>query len=99
MFIETRGSGPALVMLHGWAMHGGVFAPLCAALEDRFSLHLVDLPGHGHSRDDTTPLSLEAVCDALLERLPPALWMGWSLGGLFALKAALQRPDAVQGLI
>ena len=31
-------------------------------LEPHFTLHLVDLPGHGHSRDDQTPLSLAAVC-------------------------------------
>ena len=99
MFIETRGSGPPLVMIHGWAMHGGVFAPLFASLEPHFTLHLIDLPGHGYSRDAATPLSLEAVSGELLERLPPALWMGWSLGGLFALQAALQSPDAVRGLI
>jgi pimeloyl-[acyl-carrier protein] methyl ester esterase len=99
MFIETRGSGPPLVLIHGWAMHGGVFAPLLPRLEPHFTLHLVDLPGHGHSRDDATPLSLDAVATALLDALPPAIWMGWSLGGLFALQAALQRPEAVRGLV
>ena len=99
MYIEARGSGPPLVLIHGWAMHGGVFAPLWPLLQPHFTLHLVDLPGHGHSRDDQTPLSLAAVADALLESLPPAVWMGWSLGGLFALQAALQRPEAVRGLI
>src|SRR5690606_21579757 len=26
MHIETLGSGPDLVLIHGWALHGGVFA-------------------------------------------------------------------------
>ena len=56
MFIETRGHGPALALIHGWAMHGGLFAPLADRLADRYTLHLVDLPGHGHARDDATPL-------------------------------------------
>ena len=51
MKILVRGSGPPLVMLHGWAMHGGIFAPLAARLERHFQLHLVDLPGHGRSGD------------------------------------------------
>ena len=52
MHIETVGQGPDLVLIHGWALHGGVFAPLVARLSGRFRLHLVDLPGHGHSRDE-----------------------------------------------
>ena len=31
MHIEVRGTGPDLVLLHGWAMHGGVFAALAAS--------------------------------------------------------------------
>ena len=51
LHVEVVGDGPPLVLLHGWAMHGGVFAPLVARLRDRHTLHVVDLPGHGLSRD------------------------------------------------
>ena len=37
MHIESRGSGPDLVLVHGWAMHGGVFAPLVERLAPRFT--------------------------------------------------------------
>ena len=96
--IETKGQGPDLVLLHGWAMHSGVFSALAERLAARFTVHLVDLPGHGDSRDSSLPLALEPVVDALATRLPPALWAGWSLGGLFALHAAATRPALVQGL-
>jgi pimeloyl-[acyl-carrier protein] methyl ester esterase len=99
MHVEVRGDGPPLVLLHGWAMHGGVFAPLADRLASRFELHLVDLPGHGHSRDSDTPLALEAVVDALVRRVPHAAWLGWSLGGLFALHAASTRPQALSCLV
>ena len=52
MHIDDQGDGPDLVLLHGWAMHAGIFAPLTRALAPHFRLHLVDLPGHGSSRDD-----------------------------------------------
>ena len=90
LFIETSGHGPTpLVLLHGWAMHGGIFAPLAAALMQDFTLYRVDLPGHGYSRDCDLPLRPNALCAALRARVPrDALWLGWSMGGLFALAAA-----------
>lgn len=97
--IETLGTGPALVMLHGWAMHSGLFAPLSSRLAERFTLHLVDLPGHGRNRDSEVPLQLGAIVDAIAERIPSAWWLGWSLGGLVALHAAQSRPAAVRGLV
>jgi pimeloyl-ACP methyl ester carboxylesterase len=57
----------------------------------------VDLPGHGHSREDTTPLRLPFVVNAIAAATPPAVWCGWSLGGLFALHAAATLPK-VRGL-
>lgn len=99
MRIETTGTGPALVLLHGWAMHGGLFAPLVEALRTRFTLHVVDLPGHGGSRDSATPLQPAAIVAALAPQLPSALWAGWSLGGLVALQAAATPGLAARGLI
>ena len=98
LHVEVVGSGPPLVLLHGWAMHGGVFAPLRHALAARYTLHVVDLPGHGRSRDSAVPLELDAIADALAARLPPALWCGWSLGGLVALAMAQRHPAATRGL-
>ncbi|MET0809033.1 MAG: pimeloyl-ACP methyl ester esterase BioH, partial [Pseudoxanthomonas sp.] len=88
MHIETVGAGPPLVLLHGWGLHGGVFAPLVDRLSDRFQLHLVDLPGHGYSCKDPTPLALQATVAGILARTPSAAWLAWSMGGLFALHAA-----------
>jgi pimeloyl-[acyl-carrier protein] methyl ester esterase len=98
LHIDVTGNGPPLVLLHGWAMHGGVFAPLVARLRERFTLHVVDLPGHGLSRDCTLPLALEPCVEAIAAQVPVAPWCGWSLGGLIALHAAATRPDAVPRL-
>ncbi|HZX77605.1 pimeloyl-ACP methyl ester esterase BioH [Lysobacter sp.] len=99
MYIETRGQGPALALIHGWAMHAGLFAPLVERLSDRYTLHLVDLPGHGHAREDAAPLVPETLAAELVARVPDAVWLGWSLGGQFALRAALDFPEEVRGLI
>ncbi|NII73335.1 pimeloyl-[acyl-carrier protein] methyl ester esterase [Dyella sp. SG562] len=99
LHVDVRGTGPVpVVMLHGWAMHGGVMAPLAEALEQRCTVYVVDLPGHGHSRDCGIPLAPSACAAAIADATPPALWLGWSLGGLIALTAALERPRQVRGL-
>lgn len=99
LHVEVAGSGPPLVLLHGWAMHGGVFAPLAARLRDTHTLHVVDLPGHGGSRDCTVPLALDACACAIADAVPVAPWLGWSLGGLVALQAAHAWPDRVPALL
>ena len=89
LHVERSGHGPDVVLLHGWAMHGGVFAPLVERLRDRCTLHVVDLPGHGLSRDADVALTLDASVAAVADVVPAdALWCGWSLGGLVALHAA-----------
>jgi pimeloyl-[acyl-carrier protein] methyl ester esterase len=99
LFIHTEGRGDThLVLLHGWAMHGGAFAPLVERLRDRCTLHVVDLPGHGRSRDCGISLQPAACAEAIAARVPSATWLGWSLGGLYALQAALDFPAQVQGL-
>jgi pimeloyl-[acyl-carrier protein] methyl ester esterase len=89
LHIEAHGSGPIpLVMIHGWAMHGGVFAPLVDALTEHCTMYLVDLPGHGYSRDCDLPLDPLICARAIADATPPAAWLGWSMGGLVALRAA-----------
>ena len=98
LHVDVVGHGPPLVLLHGWAMHGGVFAPLVERLREHHTLHLVDLPGHGASHASAVPLALEPCVDAICAQVPTAPWCGWSLGGLFALHAASTRPERVPRL-
>jgi len=95
MHIETHGSGPDLVLIHGWAMHGGIFAPLTPLLARHFRVHVVDLPGHGRSVGSAEPIDPIRCADLLAGRLPRALWVGWSFGGLVSLHAALNHPAKV----
>ena len=99
MIIDNVGSGPDLVLVHGWAMHAGIFAPLTRLLTQHFRVHLVDLPGHGANIGSDVACSPAACADALVAGLPRALWVGWSLGGIVALQAALTHVDKVRGIV
>lgn len=100
LHIEITGQGPNLILLHGWAMHSGIFAPLLPSLEQYFRVHSVDLPGHGQSLHSDLALDYDAVWNELNQRIKtPSYIMGWSLGGLFALHGALHFPARCLGLI
>jgi pimeloyl-[acyl-carrier protein] methyl ester esterase len=88
LHVERAGTGPDLVLLHGWAMHSGAWADVAPALAERFRIHLVDLPGHGRSAAHTAR-GFEDAVDAVAEVVPEgAIACGWSLGALLAQRLA-----------
>ncbi len=101
MYIERIGQGPDLVLLHGWGLNSAVWQEIVPLLEPYYTLHLVDLPGFGFSQQtivDSADLSLWS--EAVLPHLP-ALFnlLGWSMGGLIALRMALDHPTRIQRLV
>mgnify|MGYP001559869254 CR=1 FL=1 len=97
---ERQGSGLDLVLVHGWGLHGGIWGDLPARLAKYFRVTTLDLPGHGRSREVSSDLSLAAFTDSVAELCPgAAIWLGWSLGGLIALHAALRHPQKVAKLV
>lgn len=97
--VDIKGEGPALVLLHGWGMHSAVWLDIVPLLTQHFRLYLVDLPGHGDS-DFGARASLTDWARAVLEVTPQrAGWIGWSLGGLVALRAAQLQAQRINKLI
>ena len=99
MFFESIGKGPDLVLVHGWAMHSGIFSPLANLLIEKFRVHLVDLPGHGRAKDDEQPLDLARCATQIAQHIPKAVWVGWSLGGCIVLQGALDHPENICGIV
>lgn len=100
LFVEVEGQGPDLVLLHGWGLHGGIFDAIAPQLAETFTLHRVDLPGHGRSPNLAGDYSLQTVAAAVLDAVPQqAHWLGWSLGGRVAMQAALLAPLRIRRLV
>jgi pimeloyl-[acyl-carrier protein] methyl ester esterase len=98
--VEIRGHGPDLVLLHGWALHGGMWGPWLDDLARHARVHLVDLPGHGHSDWSAGRGSLSELARAVHGCVPPgSVLLGWSLGGMVALELARQDPGLAGALV
>ncbi|CAN5558623.1 alpha/beta hydrolase [soil metagenome] len=87
------GSGPDVLLVHGWPVSGATFRTLLPHLVDHFTCHVIDLPGAGSSRfTDATPLSVDhhitsvrRVVDLL--ELDDVAVVGHDSGGLIARHA------------
>jgi pimeloyl-[acyl-carrier protein] methyl ester esterase len=97
---ETFGAGKPLVLVHGWAMHSGIWRNFALELAKHYQVTLVDLPGHGRS-EAITPFTLETLSKALVNAIPykTSCWLGWSLGAEVVLDIAHRFPERVNKLI
>ncbi len=101
LYIESVGQGPDLVLLHGWGLNGGVWQGIAPQLATQFRLHLVDLPGFGHSPlEAQQDYRLDSLVQCLLPVLPARFHLlGWSMGGLLATQLALLQPERLLSLV
>lgn len=89
---DDEGSGPLIVMLHGWGTSGADFAELAGTLAAEYRVIRVDFPGFGGSEQPSEDWHVSeytqfvaALLDKLDIRQPHAL-IGHSFGGRVALK-------------
>ncbi len=104
--VERMGSGPPLVLLHGFTGSAMSWGPLAEMLAARNTVLAVDIVGHGASGkpDDLAPYAIDrAARDAVAAMLAlgfrRASWLGYSMGGRLALYVAATLPTAVDRLV
>lgn len=104
---RTHGSGEVgVVVLHPAFADARVFDDLVAALQDRYRVVAIDLPGHGASAavpagaDGPSLGDLPPILAEILdhEGLDAVHLVGASLGGLVAQDVAQRRPERVRSL-
>lgn len=96
---RARDDKPALVLLHGWGAHAGVWDELASRLSADVSVQAPDLPGHG-TAPALAAAGIEELADQLAAAAPvPCMVAGWSLGAQLALAWAHRHPQQVTGLI
>lgn len=91
---------PDLVLLHGWGLHSIVWDDVMPALLQRFRVTVIDLPGMGQSPLPNQDYTLDFLVDQVREVMPAHCHLvGWSLGGLVAIRLAQRFPQQILSLV
>jgi pimeloyl-ACP methyl ester carboxylesterase len=101
---SDEGSGPVLVLLHAALHDRRDFDAIKPALIGHCRVIAVDWPGHGESPAPSSTPSAALYADALEDLvaaldLPPAVFIGSSVGGFCAARLAITQPERVAGLV
>src|SRR5262245_16029637 len=106
LFSKQRGTGPSIILLHGFPMHHGIWEHFSELLATDHTVIAIDLPGFGSSPlpKGKTEFSLDDVADEVIafteeHNLEGATIVGHSLGGYVSLAAIRKRLDLFSSLI
>jgi pimeloyl-[acyl-carrier protein] methyl ester esterase len=100
LHVEIEGTGPDLVLLHGWGLNAGIWDGVAVELAASHRLHRIDLPGHGRSEWSPQCVTLDDFTRAVAPYVPRhSTVLGWSLGGMVGLRLAALAPERIEGLV
>jgi pimeloyl-ACP methyl ester carboxylesterase len=101
---DRTGSGPALVVLHGFLFDSRAWRPQLEGLSNDFMVIAWDAPGAGQSHDPPETFELADWADCLgglldVAGVESAHILGLSWGGILAQELYRRRPQRVQSLV
>ncbi len=97
LYAVTRGSGPRIVLVHGFTQNHRCWGPVADDLARDHEMVLVDAPGHGRSAG--VEADLRTGADLIAEVGGQGTYLGYSMGARFCLQLALDHPDLVTRLV
>lgn len=94
---------PSLILLHGALGAASQFTPWLPLLESHFTIHTLDLEGHGERPSTRREFAIDHFAENLealiVEKgLAPASVFGYSMGGYVALYLAAEKPELVDSV-
>lgn len=104
LFFTDKGSGPTVVLIHGFPFDHRIWDEFSARLADRCRVITIDLPGFGKSALEPMSFSIDDIGTMVAgflrdQRLSPCTLAGHSLGGYVALSVAANYPELLEALV
>ncbi len=104
IFYQISGSGPALVLLHGFLESTAIWDDFTISLQKDFTVVAIDLPGHGESELLAETHSMKLMADVVsevlkVENIKMAVIAGHSMGGYVALQFAADHFNLLKGIV
>ena len=106
IYYEVHGTGPAILLSHGYSATSAMWAGQVGPLSEKHTLVLWDMRGHGNSDSPANPAEYSealttADMAALLDTVgaPTAVIAGLSLGGYMSLSFHVAYPQRVDALM
>ncbi|MFN0245826.1 MAG: alpha/beta fold hydrolase [Kofleriaceae bacterium] len=102
---RVSGTGPDVLFIHGWPLHGATWREITPHLTSAFRCHVIDLPGTGASQwTPHTPITLRAHAEAVVNlveelRLRRVAMVAHDSGGAIARLAAAELGERCSGLV
>jgi haloalkane dehalogenase len=102
--VRTVGRGPDVVLVHGWPLHGATWRNIVPVIAQRFTCHVIDLPGCGKSELSRGKATLRAhavTVERAIERLglERVAFIAHDSGGAVARLAAASLGRRTWGLV
>jgi len=94
---EREGTGPRLVLVHGFTQTGRCWGPVADDLAGDHEVVRVDAPGHGRSAEVLA--GLRGGGRLIADQGGEATYLGYSMGGRYLIHLALANPELVRGLV
>ncbi len=94
---ERNGTGPRVVLVHGFTQTGRCWGPIADDLEADHEVVRVDAPGHGGSAE--VEAGLRDGAGLIGDAGGLATYVGYSMGARYCLHLALAQPSRVRALV
>lgn len=89
----------SLYLIHGWGVNAHIFKDFITRLPENWSIHAIDLPGHGTQKLKGDFSLIQAADDIAKTMTQNSFVLGWSMGSQVAQQLAARHPEKVRGMV
>lgn len=100
----VRGTGPSVLLIHGFGEFLEIWSYNIAALSEYFTVYAIDLPGHGRSEESKCDYTLAFAANFVVDFMDAmgiqrTSVVGHSVGGVICLSMTIDTPNRIDKLV